>query len=196
MSGEIRQLDGFPLPLGQLGQRVANGAGAPAVGVSVDHRLRYEIALSGLSEPNVGDSDALLAPVLGVLASKGVKSAKPCQRCEERPQRATGEIHPIGMCPESAEHFLADVVSRRRGAKDLVGDAKDHGVMLVPRGLERPRIALEETFEDLSITAELDYLAVHAYRLRNDAVGAVIADCRVADQLLMEAFVNALSTWR
>jgi hypothetical protein len=97
------------------------------------------------------------------------------------------------MCPKGAEHFLADILSRRRGAKDLVGDAKDHVVMLVPRGLERPRIALEETFEDLPITAELDYLVVHAYRLRNDAVGAVIADCQVADQFLMGASVNALA---
>jgi hypothetical protein len=103
--------------------------------------------------------------------------------------RATREIHPIGMCPESAEHFLADIFSRGRGAKDLVGDAKDHGVMLVPRGLECPRIARQETFKDMPITGELDYLAVHAYRLRNDAVGAMIVDCPVADQPLMEASV-------
>jgi len=90
------------------------------------------------------------------------------------------------MCPESAEHFLADILSRTRRAKYLVGDAKDHGVILVPHGIERPRIALEESFEDLPITAELDYLAVHAYRLRNDAVGAVMADCPAADHPLME----------
>ena len=85
MAAEIRQLDGFPLPFGQLGQRVANGAGAPTVSVSVNHRLSYEITFSGLSEPYVGDSDALLAPARVVRASKGVKSAKACERSEERP---------------------------------------------------------------------------------------------------------------